>query len=149
MIATKRTPALAPGYTSSATDHAEVAGAAARLFSGPAAAGAFVERESDLAAALTSRIQPDMAVSSGASDLGVVHRQTPEADLYFVANTSNAPVAASATFRVDASRAEAWDAMTGRGARRAGAAAPRRTRGPPSRSTSRPTNRPSSCSDGR
>jgi hypothetical protein len=114
VIATKRTPSLAPGYMASAADHADVAGAAARLFNGPGATGAFVERESDLAAALTARIQSDLAVSTGASDLGVVHRRTPEADIYFVANTSNQAVAATATFRDASGRAEAWDPMTGR-----------------------------------
>jgi hypothetical protein len=114
VIATRRTPALAPGYTASPADHADVMAAAARLFGGPAAKGAFVERESDLAAALTSRLQPDMAVTSGAADLGVVHRRTPQADVFFVANTSNASIAAAATFRVTATRAERWDPMTGR-----------------------------------
>jgi hypothetical protein len=116
VIATRRLPALAPGYTSTSADHAEVAAASARLFSGPAASGAFIERDTDLTAALRSRLQPDMAVSSGASDLGVVHRRTPEADIYFVANTSNAPIATAATFRVDAARAERWDPTTGRAA---------------------------------
>jgi hypothetical protein len=114
VVATRRTPALAPGYQSTPAEHAEVAAAAARLFSGPAAAGVFVERDTDLAAALTSRLQPDMAVSNGASDLGVVHRRTQEADIYFVANTSNTPIATPATFRVAAVRAERWDPMTGR-----------------------------------
>ncbi len=116
VVATRRTPALAPGYTASPADHADVVAAAARLFGGPAAKGVFVERESDLAAALTSRLQPDMAVTSGAADLGVVHRRTPQADVYFVANTSNTPTAAVATFRVTATRAERWDPMTGRAA---------------------------------
>ena len=113
VVATKRLPALAPGYAATAADHAEVAASAARLFSGSAATGAFVEREADLGAALTASLRPDMAVGSGASDLGVVHRRTPDADIYFVANTSNAPVATTATFRVAASRAESWDPMTG------------------------------------
>ncbi len=96
VVATRRMPALAPGYAASAADHAEVAAAAARLFNGPAAKGGFVGRESDLAAALTSALPPDLTVSSGAADLGVVHRRTPEADIYFVANTSNAPIATEA-----------------------------------------------------
>ena len=114
VIATRITPSQAPGYRASATDHAEVAGSAARLFAGPGATGTFVARESDLGAVLTAKLQPDMAVTSGASDLGVVHRRPPEADIYFVANTSNLAVATTATFRVAATRAEAWNAMTGR-----------------------------------
>lgn len=116
VIATKRMPALGPGHTASASDHAEVAGAAARLFGGPGAPGMFVERETELASALTSRLQPDVAFSSAAADLGVVHRRTPDADIYFVANTSNVPVSTTAAFRVTTARAERWDAMTGRSA---------------------------------
>jgi len=114
VVSTRRLPALAPGYRATPADHAGVAAAAARLFSGPAATGVFVSRESDLGAALAHSLPPDMAVSNGAADLGVVHRRTPVADIYFVANTSNAPVSAAATFRVSAGRAEHWDAMTGR-----------------------------------
>ncbi len=114
VVATRRTPALAPGYSASAADHADVAAAAARLFRGPSATGAFVGRESDVAAALTSGLPPDLTVSNGAEDLGVVHRRTADADIYFVANTSNTPVSAAATFRAAAARAERWDPMTGR-----------------------------------
>jgi hypothetical protein len=116
VIATRRVPALAPGHKATAADHAEVAAASARLFGGPSSAGVFVERESDLAAALTARLQPDVTAASGAADLGVVHRRTPGADIYFVANTSNAPLSTTATFRVAAARAERWDPMTGRSA---------------------------------
>jgi hypothetical protein len=114
VFATRRTPALAPGYKATAADHADVAAASARLFGSPSSAGVFVERESDLAAALASRLQPDMAAASGAADLGVVHRRLSGADLYFVANTSNAAIGTTATFRAAAARAERWDPMTGR-----------------------------------
>jgi hypothetical protein len=113
VVATGRPPALAPGHRASAADHGEVTAAAARLFSGSSPAGAYVERASDLGPALTARVQPDMAVSNAAADLGVVHRHTTEADLYFVANTSNAPVSTSATFRVAAAHGERWDPLTG------------------------------------
>ena len=116
VLATRRVPALAPGYLSTAADHAEVTTRAARVVSPLNGRGEFIERESDLAATLTTRLQPDMAVTSGASDLGVVHRRTPEADIYFVVNTSNAPLSTTATFRVSAATAERWDPMTGHAA---------------------------------
>jgi hypothetical protein len=56
IVATRRIPALAPGYLATPSDHAEVAAAAARLFSGPTASGAFVEKESDLGPALVARV---------------------------------------------------------------------------------------------
>jgi hypothetical protein len=73
----------------------------------------FVEREADLAAALVARIQPDVAVSSSASDIGFVHRRTDAADLYFVANTSNARRSIDATFRLGAVQAQQWNPLTG------------------------------------
>ena len=106
VFATRRTPALAPGYLATPADHADVVAAADRLFRGPAPSGVFVERDADLAAALTSRLHPDMAVSAGSADIGFVHRRTDEADIYFVANTSNMPLAVDATFRVAATVAE-------------------------------------------
>jgi len=113
VMATRRTPALAPGYRATSTDHAAVGAAAGRLFRGPSAAGVFVEREADLAGALTSRVAPDMAVSAGAADIGAVHRRCDAADIYFVANTSNLRRSFEATFRLAASRAQLWNPLTG------------------------------------
>ncbi|MCX6538102.1 MAG: glycosyl hydrolase [Acidobacteria bacterium] len=113
VMATRRTPALAPGYQATVTDHAAVGAAAGRLFRGPSATGVFVEREADLAAALTSRVPPDMAVSVGAADIGAVHRRFDAADIYFVANTSNLRRSFEATFRLAASRAQLWNPLTG------------------------------------
>ena len=70
-----------------------------------APAGVFVARDADLAAALRSRLTPDVAVSAGAADIGFVHRRTDAADVYFVANTSNTPQTVDATFRVAATAA--------------------------------------------
>jgi hypothetical protein len=116
VIATRRTPEMAPGYLATVNDHAAVAASADRLFRGPSATGLFVEREVDLAAALTSRVRPDMAVSEGAADIGTVHRRTDAADIYFVANTSNVRRSFEATFRVAASRAQVWNPLTGNAA---------------------------------
>jgi hypothetical protein len=113
VVATGRRPALAPGHLASAADRALVVAASARLFTGVSPTGTFVERASDVGAALASAVPADMTVSDGAADLGAVHRRTPEADIYFVANTSNVPIEAQATFRVEASRAERWDPLTG------------------------------------
>ena len=113
VFATRRTPALAPGYLATPADHAAVVAAAGRLFRGDAPSGVFVERDADLTAALRSRLTPDMAVSAGAADIGFVHRRTDSADIYFVANTSNTPRATDATFRVAAGAAERWNPIDG------------------------------------
>ena len=113
VFATRRTPALAPGYLATPSDHGEVAGAAERMFRSAAAPGLFVERDGDLGAAITSRLTPDVAVSAGRGDIGFVHRRVENADVYFVANTSNLRRSFDAAFRVAAAGAERWDARTG------------------------------------
>jgi hypothetical protein len=109
VIATRRRPALAPGFTATAADHAVVTETAARLFDSKT----FVARDQDLGAALAAIVPPDVAVSSGATAIGAVHRATAEADVYFIANTSNTPQSFRATFRVAATRAERWNPITG------------------------------------
>jgi hypothetical protein len=113
VVATRRTPDLAPGYLATAADHTSVRAAVDRLFHQTPALGLFVEREADLGAALGARTQPDMVVSAGAADIGFVHRRLDAADLYFVANTSNARQSVSATFRVAAAQAQRWNPLTG------------------------------------
>ncbi len=126
VFATRRTPALAPGYLATPADHADVVATAGRLFGGAAPSGVFVARDADLAAALRSRLTPDMAASAGAEDIGFVHRRTDAADIYFLANTSNTPRAFDATFRVSAAAAERWNPIDGSVA----PVAVRRARGP-------------------
>ncbi|MFO7693376.1 MAG: glycosyl hydrolase [Vicinamibacterales bacterium] len=113
VFATRRTPALAPGYLATPADHAGVAAVANRLFRGPAPAGVLVARDADLSAALRSRLTPDLAVSAAPADIGFVHRRTDEADIYFVANTSNRPLAIDATFRVAAATARQLNPLDG------------------------------------
>ncbi len=117
VVASRRVPALAPGFRSGPQQHGHVARAAATLFTGaPGAAsptGLFVERDADVGASLAHRVVPDVRWDTDASSLGFVHRRVGEADAYFVANTSNRPVATRATFRTTATRAEQWDPRTG------------------------------------
>src|SRR6185369_12451488 len=42
------------------------------------------------------------------------HRRTREAEVYFIANTSNVPRTVKATFRVGDLQAESWDAFSGK-----------------------------------
>jgi hypothetical protein len=69
--------------------------------------------EGDLAARLRALDPPDVA-EGGAPDVGYVHRRLPEADVYFVANTTNVRRSVTPRFRAHAPRAEAWDPFTGR-----------------------------------
>ena len=114
VVATRRLPALAPGYLTPESDTKEVAEIAQRLFKAPNAPGLFVENEAQFAALIAPRLCPDVALAPAAPDFGFVHRHTDGGEVYFLANTANTPLAASATFRVEGLTPEWWDPMTGR-----------------------------------
>jgi hypothetical protein len=109
VVPTRRLPAAAPGYRATAADHAAVKAAV-----GAFAANLVEDENRDLGNKLRALFPPDVAVTAGALDLGAVHRKVEGAEVYFVANTGNAPLRAEATFRVHGLEAEWWDPMTGR-----------------------------------
>ncbi len=113
VIATRRLPDLAPGYLATAADTQTVRDIAQRLFKGPNAQGIFVEDDSQIGAALAKKLTPDVAVSSAATEIGVVHRHTDDGEIYFVANTSNEPKSVDAAFRVTGMNPEIWNPMNG------------------------------------
>ncbi len=114
VVATRRLPALAPGYQTPAADSQEVAAIAARLFTAPNAPGLFIENEAQLAEKITARAQPDVALAPASPEIGFIHRHTDSGEIYFVANTANTPRTAQATFRVTGLAPEWWDPMSGR-----------------------------------
>lgn len=67
-----------------------------------------------LARSLHAAVPPDVTITPPSPSVGAVHRALPDADIYFVANTGNAPLSISARFRTARERAELWDAATGR-----------------------------------
>jgi len=58
-------------------------------------------------------ITPDFAPVVPSPQLRWIHRQTKDADIYFIANTSGNPVKVDACFRVSGRRPELWDPLTG------------------------------------
>jgi len=114
VVATRRLPAIAPGYATPAADSQEVAAIAQRLFKADGAPGLFVENEAQLGEQLAQRLRPDLALAPAAPDIGFVHRHTDDGEIYFVANTANQRCAVQATFRVEGLAPEWWDPMTGR-----------------------------------
>ena len=115
VIATRRLPDLAPGFKATEADHAQVRERVRQLFRGPGAPGVFVRPDDgDLAAALRRAARPDVVFAPAAPDVGFVHRRTNEADIYFIANTSNVRQKIVGTFRVDASASETWNLFDGR-----------------------------------
>ena len=113
IIATRRLPDLAPGYLATDADTKTVRDIAQRLFKDPNAPGIFIQDESQLGAALAKKLAPDVAVSSSAMEIGVVHRHTDDGEIYFVANTSNQPKDVQAAFRVTGMNPEIWNPMDG------------------------------------
>jgi hypothetical protein len=103
VIATRRAPSLAPGLQEeSDTPKIRQLAASIRL----------VTDETKLGEALHAALPPDVAMT--APEIGVVHRKLDYADIYFLANTSNHPVASQATFRIQGLEGAWWDPMNGK-----------------------------------
>jgi hypothetical protein len=106
LIATRRLPAIAPGNKATAAEQIEFKTIAGRLFNGSNRSARFVEREEDLGSVLTNLLKPDLAIAPSAKDFGFVHRRTDDADIYFVANTSNQKRSVQLTFRAASASVE-------------------------------------------
>ena len=114
LIATRRTPSIAPGFKATEAEQNQMREISRRLFEGANAAAHFVKDEkNELRTTLNRLLQADFAISPAVSEIGFVHRKTPDADIYFVANTSNLPQKVTAAFRVEGKQAEVWNPMNG------------------------------------
>jgi alpha-L-rhamnosidase len=72
-----------------------------------------VADESSLGEVLQKSVAPDFQLQSNNDEIGFIRRKLPGADIYFVANTSNHPVAAQAAFTTTYKFGQRWDAETG------------------------------------
>ncbi|MGH9695107.1 MAG: glycosyl hydrolase, partial [Bryobacteraceae bacterium] len=100
-IATRRLPSRVPGWLARG-ESLQVSGVK------------FVADEHTLSAALREALPPDLAVDAAAAPrIGFLHRRLRDGEMYFVVNTSNAPLKTSARFRVAGLHAEAWNPFTG------------------------------------
>jgi hypothetical protein len=114
VIATRRLPARAPGFSSTDEDHAAVRDLAELMFRSPGAMSVMVSDErTELGKALAQRLAPDVALSPPSTDFGFVHRRTDVADVYFVANTGNRPLRGEARFRKQVIYPEWWNPVNG------------------------------------
>jgi hypothetical protein len=114
VIATRKLPSLAPGLRNAESETAEIHLISNRLFETPAAKGHFVEDETTLGTLLASLRKPDVRLTDPTPEIGFIHRRLSNADLYFIANTSNRAHSVRAAFRTPRRSAEIWDPMTGR-----------------------------------
>jgi hypothetical protein len=83
------------------------------IFSGAGKRARLIEDESKLGEALREALQPDFATMSGAPFIGFIHRRLADAEVYFVANTSNHDVTTKTQARVENMNPEVWDPFTG------------------------------------
>jgi hypothetical protein len=113
LIATRRIPAIAPGLQSTQAEHDEVRAISQRLFEGQSAKAHFVKDENALGSTLQTLLRSDVSFSPAVSDLGFIHRRTADAEIYFVANTSNTRQNVDATFRVEKLQPELWNPLNG------------------------------------
>jgi hypothetical protein len=106
VIATRRLPGIVPGMKATAAETAELHEIVKRVH--------FVEDEKQpLRARLTALLQPDMSLNPSLADIGFVHRRTTDAEIYFIANTTNVCQTIKATFRVTGMKPEWWDPFSG------------------------------------
>ena len=113
LIATRRTPQLAPGLKATEAETNEVIELSRRLFKDTGARAHFVADEGTLANTLTSALRPDVSFTPAEPDIGFVHRRTTEAEIYFLANTTNVRKSVKATFRQEGLKAEWWNPFSG------------------------------------
>ena len=115
VIATRRRPEMVPGLKATPAEQSELHEIVKRLFEGPSAKAYFVEDEKQpLLRKLASSLPPDLSLNPAVPEIGFVHRHATDADIYFIANTSNVRQTVKATFRVAAPRAEWWDPFSGK-----------------------------------
>ena len=119
VIATQAAPSRAPGLVESPRDTPAVRQISRELFGAPGEPTPqrnvkLLQKASQLGTALSSFLQPDVALTPGAADVGFIHRILPDADIYFIANTGNRPHAFTATFRTTHRYGERWDPFTGK-----------------------------------
>lgn len=113
VIATRRTPSTAPGLLNAEAETDQIRAISVRLFEAKEALGHFLGDESRLGAVLGHYLKPDFMIFPRNPEIGFIHRRLESGDLYFVANTGNRVVHASASFRAQAKHAELWDPFTG------------------------------------
>jgi len=108
VIAIEKTPSLTPGLMEQG-DAPEIDAISSALFRAAGHRGAFISAISGLRSALHAAIAPDIDASGQVDGLGFIHRKMDDADIYFVANTSNRPIDGKIGFRAKRNYIEEWD----------------------------------------
>ncbi|MCM3869588.1 MAG: hypothetical protein ND895_02665, partial [Pyrinomonadaceae bacterium] len=114
LIATRRTPLELPGFLATQENHNQIIEISKRLFEGSNPPAHFVADEKmQLGKTLNRLLPPDVQLQTPFVDIGFVHRKTADAEIYFIANTSNLAQHQQATFRVAGMKPEWWNPFDG------------------------------------
>jgi hypothetical protein len=114
LIATRQKPSMQPGGSAQAAEHDRIKQISKSLFEDPNAPGHFVENEAtQLVSELNRRVAADVVLSAEAGEIGFVHRRATDADIYFLANTSNKRRGVKVTFPLKGVKVEEWNPMNG------------------------------------
>src|SRR5262249_7286284 len=115
LIATRHIPDAAPGLLSSEEEQNQIRTLSRSLFQGASPSARFVQNENtELPGVLNRLLRPDVRLSPETPGIGFVHRRTRDAEIYFLANTSNLRQTVTATFRIKGMNAQWWDPFSGR-----------------------------------
>jgi hypothetical protein len=105
----------APSIDADGTTPQELTEMSKRLFSGETLVADPTALEAALHHAATPDLQLTNATASVKEALGFIRRSLPDADIYFIANTSNQPIKARATLTSRFKSIDRWDLDTGLG----------------------------------
>lgn len=113
VIAMRRKPASLPGRQTTEAERTQFASLTQQLFDAEKPLAHFVAEDKQLGQALAARLTPDVKLVPATPGVGFIHRRTAEADIYFLANSTNSRQNVTATFRVTSGQAEIWNPMDG------------------------------------
>src|SRR6478672_32242 len=114
LIATKRAPQSVPGFLATQKDGEQIVEISSRLFGDPKNTARLVtDEKSQLGRTLNQLSPPDVGFSIPLPEVGFIHRRTNDAEVYFIANTSNAVQRAEITIHASGMKAEEWNPFTG------------------------------------
>ncbi|MFZ0663560.1 MAG: glycosyl hydrolase [Acidobacteriaceae bacterium] len=99
VIAVGRIPEHAPGFLHYEQISAEVSQSSRAFFDHPDARVQYISGADDLGQTLHAMVAPGMQLSTAAPLVSFIRRKLPDADVYYIANTSNVTVDAMARLR--------------------------------------------------
>ncbi|MEQ1761805.1 MAG: glycosyl hydrolase [Pyrinomonadaceae bacterium] len=113
VIAVGGAPSMVPGVRVTDLERNEFKSIAEKLFNSNKPNVKSISSEAELKSSLAALLKPDVDFGSAGQDMGFVHRQTADADIYFVANTSNQKRNLRLTFRTSQPSVQVWDPING------------------------------------